>query len=116
MWAVWKARNLRVFKQKVAPVSTQVMQVLSLLQDVAKAYGHDLDVSKYLHSPVTVSWKKPEEGWVVLNVDGSAIANPGRTGYGGLVHNSNGEFLVGCGNLPYWPCKGAYSFSRYPVV
>lgn len=71
------------------------MQVLSLLHDVAKVYGHDIDASKHLHSPINVSWKKPEEGWVVLNVDGSAVTNPGRTGYGGLVRNKDGEFLVG---------------------
>lgn len=95
MWVVWKARNLMVFEQKVTPVTTQMMQALFLLQDVSKAYGHESVASAHIPSPIAVSWKKPEEGWVVLNVDGSAITNPGRTGYGGLVRNKDGEFLVG---------------------
>lgn len=34
--------------------------------------------------------------WVVkLNVDGSSIGNPGPSGFGGLIRNSNGEWLFG---------------------
>jgi len=29
---------------------------------------------------------------MVLNVDGSALTNPGKAGYGGLVRNFEGKF------------------------
>lgn len=47
--------------------------------------------------PTWIAWTKPLEGEVVLNVDvdGSAITNPGVAGFGGLVRNSAGDFLFG---------------------
>nr|KYP44262.1 14.7 kDa ribonuclease H-like protein [Cajanus cajan] len=34
-------------------------------------------------------------GNVTLNVDGSALTNPGDSGYGGLVRDHEGKFILG---------------------
>lgn len=44
---------------------------------------------------------KQEMGGHVLNVDGSAISNPKRDGFGRLVRNHQGEFMKG-----FYGCVG----------
>ena len=36
-----------------------------------------------------------DEDTIILNVDGSALKNPGKSGYGGLIHKHDGSFLRG---------------------
>ncbi|KAL0431509.1 UNVERIFIED_CONTAM: hypothetical protein Sradi_0776900 [Sesamum radiatum] len=36
----------------------------------------------------------PPENWVKLNIDGSAISNPGQSGSGGIFRNNQGEFIT----------------------
>lgn len=95
IWVQWRSRNQLVFEQKVVPLSTQMTQVDTLLQDITKAYRDTTYASRTTAPPLEVSWKWPEEGWVALNVDGSALTNLGRMGFGGLVRNADGEFLAG---------------------
>lgn len=45
--------------------------------------------------PRWVSWIAPTEGWVCLNVHGSSRGNPGPTGFGGVVRNASGVWLMG---------------------
>lgn len=97
MWVVWITRNQMVFEQNHVPLSSQLMQVLSLFHHINKAYGnrHVSTAAAIGNLPLQVSWIKPEDGWVVLKVDGSALSNPGKSGFGGLVRNADGEFLRG---------------------
>ena len=42
-----------------------------------------------------ISWEKPNQGWVKLNVDGASKHNPGRASAGGLIRNEYGQCIVG---------------------
>lgn len=42
-----------------------------------------------------VRWFPPAEHQVALNVDGSSYGNPGRAGYGGLLRDHNGSWIIG---------------------
>ena len=42
-----------------------------------------------------IKWEKPSPGWVRLNIDGSALGNPGRAGCGGIIRNDRGDWLGG---------------------
>ncbi|EOY31426.1 Uncharacterized protein TCM_038365 [Theobroma cacao] len=42
-----------------------------------------------------ITWEKPKENFVKLNIDGSASGRPGLAAAGGLVRDVNGEWLVG---------------------
>ncbi|XP_058106811.1 uncharacterized protein LOC131250539 [Magnolia sinica] len=44
---------------------------------------------------VLVKWKVSSPGWVKLNVDGSALSNPGPSGGGGVCRNASGSFVFG---------------------
>ncbi|KAH0693196.1 hypothetical protein KY285_020293 [Solanum tuberosum] len=41
-----------------------------------------------------VQWNKPQNQWIKLNTDGSALSNPGRIGAGGILRNSTGELIM----------------------
>lgn len=70
------------------------IQTQGLLRDVVKAYGVNAD-GRCGRIPKEVSWIKPVEEWITLNVDGSAINNPGMAGFGGLMRDCDGCFLHG---------------------
>ncbi|MCI45257.1 ribonuclease H protein, partial [Trifolium medium] len=46
-------------------------------------------------NPRRVSWYRPAEGIVCLNVDGSLLGSSGTAGYGGLLRDHNGDFIWG---------------------
>ncbi|KAH0703253.1 hypothetical protein KY285_017531 [Solanum tuberosum] len=41
----------------------------------------------------TTTWKKPEEGRIKLNLDGSFLENNGKAEIGGIARDTNGNFL-----------------------
>ena len=45
--------------------------------------------------PIQVRWLPPPNDWVMLNIDGSSMGNPGRAGGGGIIRNSHGEWVSG---------------------
>lgn len=42
-----------------------------------------------------VRWTTPSVDQVALNVDGSSYGNPGRAGFGGLIRDHEGKWLIG---------------------
>ena len=42
-----------------------------------------------------VTWTKPIVGWCKLNTDGSINSASGIAGYGGLIRDSNGQWVAG---------------------
>jgi len=42
-----------------------------------------------------VKWIPPLNNIIKVNVDGSSLSNPGRSGFGGLIRNNNGDWLLG---------------------
>ncbi|XP_019224809.1 PREDICTED: uncharacterized protein LOC109206439 [Nicotiana attenuata] len=44
-----------------------------------------------------VIWKYPEPGWIKVNTDGASRGNPGRSSYGFVLRNEEGEVMYACG-------------------
>ena len=44
---------------------------------------------------ISVRWTKPSSGWHKLNTDGASLGNPGKAGGGGLIRNSQGNWIKG---------------------
>jgi hypothetical protein len=47
------------------------------------------------HTPRMVSLQHGDKDTMILNVDGSALTNPGKAGYGGLIRKHDGSFQLG---------------------
>ncbi|KAG4912504.1 hypothetical protein JHK82_053091 [Glycine max] len=45
--------------------------------------------------PREVVWKPPTNATLNLNMDGSAIGNPGPSGFRGLIRNNIGDWIIG---------------------
>lgn len=44
---------------------------------------------------ISISWSKPLSGWYKLNTNGASLGNPGLAGGGGLIRNSQGNWIKG---------------------
>ena len=42
-----------------------------------------------------IGWRFPPSGWHKLNSDGASKGNPGAAGYGGLIRNCSGNWMIG---------------------
>ena len=49
----------------------------------------------HILTPKMVSWQHGDEDTMILNVDGSALTNPGKAGFGGLIRKHDGSFQLG---------------------
>ncbi len=56
-----------------------------------------IQVPSVSRSPTTmlVRWEKPSPSWFKLNTDGSSRFYPMVTGSGGLIRNSNSDWIMG---------------------
>ncbi|XP_077212929.1 uncharacterized protein LOC143848038 isoform X2 [Tasmannia lanceolata] len=43
---------------------------------------------------ISPSWSPLPEWWLKLNFDGSAMGNPGRAGFGGVIRDHNGNIII----------------------
>jgi hypothetical protein len=59
-----------------------------------KAFGTNFSKTR-THTLRMVSWQHEDEVIMILNVDRSALANPWKAGYGGLIRKHNGSFQLG---------------------
>ena len=91
MWNLWCTRNKFVFDGIQLIVSTTVSAVYAQLQVSQSTFNNT--ISTALVRPThKVCWQHGDNDTMVLNVDGSALTNPGKAGYGGLVRNFEEKF------------------------
>ena len=50
---------------------------------------------RHSFSSIQVKWLRPAENWFKLIFNGSSLENLGRAGGGGIIRNSNGEWVSG---------------------
>ncbi|KAL8107325.1 hypothetical protein AgCh_023940 [Apium graveolens] len=91
-WSLWNRRNKWVWDKIDMSVFGTKAAALNLLADWRKA---QMEENKY--KPVVSSrsrqWKKPQAGWVKINVDAAIFAATKSTSIGGVIRDENGEFL-----------------------
>ncbi|PNX69427.1 hypothetical protein L195_g056709 [Trifolium pratense] len=76
-------------------VITSVIKIDSLRQACSAAFGSTQTAETLASIPHFVTWARPMEGTICLNVDGSLLDSLNSAGYGGLLRNHNGEFMSG---------------------
>ncbi|XP_024630775.1 uncharacterized protein [Medicago truncatula] len=75
-------------------MNSTIATISSQLQLTHQAFGNSPSVSHIL-TPKMVTWQHGDEDTMILNVDGSALANLGKVGYGGLISKHDGNFQLG---------------------
>jgi hypothetical protein len=91
MWNLWCTRNKLVFNGIQPIVSTTVSTFYSQLQVSQRAFDNTISTALVRPSH-EVCWQHGDNDTMVLNVNGSALTNPGKAGYGRLVRNFEGKF------------------------
>ena len=92
VWSLWLWRNKVVFRDTSAqgPLKSDT---------IARATEFAfLGVNGKVKRPVfsvQVWWHPPPENWYKLNLDGFSLGNPGRAGGGGLIRDSNRNWVCG---------------------
>lgn len=90
-WFVWRSRNAEAFSDDKWPL----WRINNLIWSNMDSISIGLGSSTNMKSPRFIAWHRPEGETVKLNVDGSSFGNPGRSGYGGLIRNNSGGWLIG---------------------
>lgn len=92
LWGLWLHHNSVVFGQE--GVRNDLKQDV-----VAKATEFSLlgvnARTKDLRTTIKIHWQCPLENWIKLNTDGLSLGNPGLAGGGGLLCNTNGDWMKG---------------------
>ena len=86
-WFIWLSRNAEIFRDKVWPAWLVVNKYKSLMMLVQDTQVSDTSSS----SPRLV----PPDQWFKLNIDGSSLGNLGASGFGGIIRDSLGSFIIG---------------------
>lgn len=81
-----------------------IREIRALYETIVRVYS-SVSVQQ---QPRFVRWQFPRAGFVALNTDGSSLGNPGLSGFGGVVRDSQGRWLFGfAGHLGVTDCLRA---------
>eukprot|EP00253_Pinus_taeda_P031183 PITA_31183 len=120
MWNIWKERNWRIFRDHTLPMEevwkiilNNIQETLSIKHWASEDFPtnqqeqsiwsnwqinlHSTQVSQVnavIHQVSPSRWTPPPLNTYLLNFDGASKGNPGNTGYGGAIRNSQGQPLT----------------------
>ena len=92
IWQLWNQRNSFLFSSGTVTRNIQDHCIKKSAEFFAIVGDKP---NKNLRTNIQVKWTKPPVGWLKLNTDGFAVGNPGIAGGGGLIHNENGDWIMG---------------------
>ena len=92
IWNLWIQRNKVIFQH-----TNPNPRLASFVENLVMEFVCCIQIPLVSRSPILmpVRWEKPSPGWVKLNTDGSSLVNPGIAGSGGLIRNSDGDWIMG---------------------
>eukprot|EP00253_Pinus_taeda_P003713 PITA_03713 len=117
LWNIWKERNRRIFKDQELPlekvwkiIHTNIQETLSSKhwasedfptnpqeQHIWGNWKINIQAPRAPQASSTIQqvspsrWTPPRLNTYMLNFDGASKGNPGNTGYGGAIRNSQGQ-------------------------
>ena len=92
LWWAWRHRNLMCLNNENMSLFRLCNNIVSVATDISSAFDKDENAT---HSDRFVKWNSRNHHAFILNVDGSCLGSPSRTGYGGFFRNSAGLFISG---------------------
>ena len=92
IWTIWNHRNKVVFQNRAPSPSIHQEIIQRAVEFFFCAQGNSLYKPKMLKM---VRWEWPYRGWYTLNMDGSAIGNPGVARGGSVLRDDAGLWVKG---------------------
>ncbi|KAM6543464.1 hypothetical protein CsatB_007911 [Cannabis sativa] len=92
-WAVWNARNDRVWKNKVQSVDSIISSVKGFLN--AQSAGFELSSSSLIHGDGAEHWAAPQEHSVKVNVDTAVFGETRQFRIGLVARDAQGLLIEG---------------------
>ncbi|XVF39991.1 hypothetical protein PTKIN_Ptkin01aG0077600 [Pterospermum kingtungense] len=97
IWWIWRWRNDRVFNNVEYSLDFKISWIKAKAREVMVATSLDVrvpsDAQEYISK--LVGWLPPPNGWITVNTDGCCKNNFSVAGCGGVLWDSNGEWIQG---------------------
>ncbi|XP_024628798.1 uncharacterized protein [Medicago truncatula] len=98
LWWVWRQRNAICLNDEAIPLHRLTLHIYNAIKDIKICFCKPAPTAPSVRH---IKWNNGNFACTILNVDGSCIGTPARTGFDGLIHNSAGFYLIGfSGFLP----------------
>jgi hypothetical protein len=82
-----RRKNILTFRDEYLGDNRLLCQIHFLKDICCNAWNNP----KIYRHPTTVSWFRPKEGFIKLDVDDNSLRNPGRIEFEGLLRNFEGR-------------------------
>jgi hypothetical protein len=82
IWWIWRRGNILAFREEYLGDNWLLRQIYFLKNMYCDAKNNSNMVRRH---PIIVSWLRPEEKFIKLDVGCSSLRNPGRIGFGGSL-------------------------------
>ena len=93
MYLAWSARNSFCATGDEGKLDINKAEICSRIGQAREALLRGDDLGK--KEEKFIRWKRPQDGWWKMNVDGAANRTSGRAGAGGLLRDSWGRWKTG---------------------
>ncbi|GLT93612.1 hypothetical protein SLE2022_113960 [Rubroshorea leprosula] len=93
IWVIWNHRNCIMYRQD--SLNTQHLLHCSVNKIVEFWSSINHLSANSTRIPRLFSWTPPPPNWIKINTDGSVMGNPGPAGCGGILRDSQGQWIMG---------------------
>lgn len=92
IWWVWRYRNLMCLNNESWSLFRITNNICHSAESISLSFQKDGSAT---HQERFVRWNCNNHMGTILNVDGSCLGTPIRTGFGGIIRNTHGFYLAG---------------------
>lgn len=93
LWQIWKDRNRKGFDNTDNMVAISSKTIVSYTNENVQAFKSSLH--RGFTRPVLIKWVPPCAGKIKLNTDGCWYESNRNTGFGGLLRDVSGDWILG---------------------
>ncbi|KAG4401290.1 hypothetical protein AAZX31_07G220500 [Glycine max] len=90
-WFIWRDRNAMTFSNE----NWQEWFIASQVNNMLNIISNQQECQPRNRYTVQVAWKPPPPTVLKLNTDGSSLVNPGQSGFGGVIRDSQRDWIIG---------------------
>lgn len=97
IWWIWRWRNDAVFRDRTTPLYQKISWLAQRDREIAAAFAKRAvpGTQRTTITQSSLAWRKPHDGWLKLNVDGSRSSSIGMAGCGGVLRDHHGDWVCG---------------------